>query len=190
MGIIPTTIAGFLAAGILVYLAVLYNGLVGLRNDIDKAWANIDVLLKQRHDELGRVADVCKGYMRYEQETLLKLTEARAKFATARTVDEKSEASQQVSASTAQLFATAERYPDLKANQTFLQLQKRISELENEIADRREFYNDAVNLYNTRRQQMPDAAVARFMGLGPRPMFQVRAEEKAPVLPAFSSLQR
>jgi LemA protein len=190
MGTIPMTVTGFVAAGILVYAAMLYNGLIGLRNDIDKAWANIDVLLKQRHDELGRVADVCKEYMHYEQETLLKLTEARAKFATARTVDEKSEASQQVSASATQVFATAERYPDLKANQTFLQLQKRISELENEIADRREFYNDAVNLYNTRQQQMPDALVARLMNLRPRSMFLVRAEEKAPVIPVFSSVQR
>lgn len=191
MGTIPVMVAGFVAAGVLGYAAVLYNGLVALRNDIDKAWANIDVLLKQRHDELARVADVCREYMKYEQETLLKLTEARAKFAAARTVPQIADASRQVSDSSAQLFATAERYPDLKANQTFLQLQKRISELESEIADRREFYNDAVNVFNTRIQQTPDVMVARMMGMTPRAMFQVRAEEKAPpVIPAFSGARR
>lgn len=188
---VPLLVTGFLVTGVLGYVALLYNGLVALRNDSDKAWANIDVLLKQRHDELARVADVCRGYMKYEQETLLKLTEARAKFAAARTVPQISDASRQVSDSSTQLFATAEKYPDLKANQTFLQLQKRISELESEIADRREFYNDAVNLFNTRIQQTPDVMVARMMGMTPRAMFQVGTEEKArAIIPAFSGASR
>jgi LemA protein len=178
----------FVAAGLLIYLGTLYNGLIALRNDIDKAWANIDVLLKQRHDELPRVLDVCKGYMQYERETLVSITEARAKYAAAVTVDQKVQASGNLSASVQRLFASAENYPDLKANATFLELQKRISELEDQIADRREFYNDAINLFNTRIGQMPDTLIAASMGMKPRPMFQVSAAEKAPV-PVAVNLQ-
>ena len=178
---ITYAILAFVVAGVSIYLTTLYNGLVALRNDIEKAWANIDVLLKQRHDELPRVVDVCKGYMQYEKETLLQLTEARARLAVAVSVDQKVKASGALSASVARLFASAEKYPDLKANQTFLQLQKRITELENEISDRREFYNDAINLFNTRIQQMPDTLVASLLGMKPRPMFQVPAAEKAQV---------
>src|SRR5215471_12331799 len=90
---IPSVIALFVLAGLLTYLGILYNGLVALRNNVDKAWANIDVLLKQRHDELPRLLDVCKGYMQYERETLTRVTQARAMFAAAATVDQKAQAS-------------------------------------------------------------------------------------------------
>ncbi|MGB7846753.1 MAG: LemA family protein [Candidatus Acidiferrum sp.] len=181
MGLIPTLIVVFLLAGIFIYLATIYNGLVALRNDIDKAWSNIDVLLKQRHDELPRLFDVCKGYMQYERETLKTLTDARARYAMATTVDQKSIASGSLSVSVQKLFAVAENYPDLKANVSFLELQKRITELEGQIADRREFYNDSINLFNTRIQEMPDALLASAMGLKPRAMFQVSVADKAPV---------
>jgi LemA protein len=181
MGVIPTLIIGFVALGVITYAVMIYNGLIAMRNDIDKSWANIDVLLKQRHDELPRLVDVCKGYMQYERETLQQLTQARARFAAAVSVDQKARASSDLSASVSRLFATAESYPDLKANQTFLQLQKRITELEDEISDRREFYNDAINLFNTRIQQMPDTLIASLLGMKPRPMFQVTAAEKTPV---------
>jgi len=171
----------FVIAGLLAYCTILYNGLVALRNEIDRAWANIDVLLKQRHDELPRLVEVCKGYMQYERETLLRVTQARAMFAAAATVDQKAQASGTLSASLQQLFASAENYPALKANETFLQLQKRISELENEIADRREFYNDAINHFNTRIRQMPDALVANAMHMQPRVMFDAAPAEKAAV---------
>jgi LemA protein len=180
----------FIAAGLLIYLAMLYNGLVALRNDIDKAWANIDVLLKQRYDELPRLADVCKGYMQYERETLQQLTEARTQYAAAITVNQKAQLSGPLSASVQRLFATAENYPDLKANATFRELQERITGLENQIADRREFYNDAINLFNTRIRQMPDALMANLGGFQPRPMFQVTAAEKAPVSVALNLAPR
>jgi LemA protein len=181
MGLIASLVVAFVVVGVLTYLATLYNGLVGLRNDMDKAWANIDVLLKQRHDELPRLVDVCRGYMQYERETLQTLTDARAKYAMATTVDQKALASGSLSLSVQKLFAVAENYPDLKANVSFLELQKRISELESQIADRREFYNDAINLYNTRIQEMPDSVLAEAMGLKPRTMFQVSLAEKAAV---------
>jgi LemA protein len=181
MGLMPLMVLLFVAVGLLTYLGVLYNGLIALRNDIDKAWANIDVLLKQRHDELPRLVAVCEGYMRYERETLERLTDARAKYASAFSADQKVKASTDVTASLQRVFAVAENYPALQANATFLELQKRITELENQIADRREFYNDAINLFNTRIKQVPDNLVANTMGLQPRVMFQVAAVEQAPV---------
>jgi len=181
MGTIPAFVLMFVAVALLVYVGVLYNGLIALRNDIDKAWANIDVVLKQRHDELPRVLDVCKGYMQYERETLQHLVEMRAKYETARTIPEKTQASSDLSASVQRFFATAENYPELKANATFLELEKRITELENQIADRREFYNDVINLFNTRICQMPDRLVSSALGMKPRTMFHVTASEKTPV---------
>jgi LemA protein len=187
MGFLPLMVLLFVAAGLSAYLGTLYNGLIALRNDIDKAWANIDVLLKQRHDELPRLVAVCQGYMQYERNTLQRLTEARAKYASAFTTDQKALASGSITASVQQLFAAAENYPSLKANATFLDLQKRITELENQIADRREFYNDAINLFNTRIRQIPDGLVAKTLGLQPRFMFQVSATEKAPVPVAITN---
>ncbi|HEY4816999.1 MAG TPA: LemA family protein [Candidatus Acidoferrum sp.] len=190
MGVISFFVLVFVAAGLLIYVGTLYNGLVALRNDIDKAWANIDVLLKQRHDELPRLADVCKGYMQYERETLQQLTEARAKYAAAVTVNQKAQLSGTVSVSVQRLFATAENYPDLKANATFLELQERITDLENQIADRREFYNDAINLFNTRILQMPDALLAAMAGFKARQMFQVTAAEKVYVAVGMNPVTR
>jgi len=190
MGVIPFFVLVFVAAGLLIYLGTLYNGLVALRNDIDKAWANIDVLLKQRHDELPRLADVCKGYMQYERETLQQLTQARASYAAAVTVNQKAQLSGAVSASVQRLLATAENYPDLKANATFLDLQERITGLENQIADRREFYNDAINLFNTRIRQMPDALIASMAGFKARQLFQVTTAEKLPVPVAANLMAR
>lgn len=187
MGLIPTLVFLFVVAGGFIYLGTIYNGLVALRNDINKSWANIDVLLKQRHDELPRLVDVCKGYMQYERKTLQSLMEARTRYAAATNVDQKAKASGDLSASVGKLFAVAENYPALQANALFLELQKRISELESQIADRREFYNDAINLFNTRIQQMPDTLVARFFGFQPRSMFQVASVEKAPVSAALGS---
>jgi LemA protein len=187
MGLVFSLIVLFAVAGMLIYLGTIYNGLVAMRNDIDKSWANIDVLLKQRHDEVPRLVDVCKGYMQYEHDTLQSLIEARTRYATATTLDQKVQASGSVSASVERVFAVAEKYPALQANISFLELQKRISELESQIADRREFYNDSINLFNTRLQQMPDASVALMFGMKPRFMFQVSVAEKAPVRLALNT---
>ncbi len=175
----------FAVVGLLWYLVTIYNGLIELKNDIDKAWANIDVMLKQRHDELSKLLDVCKGYMDYERDTLLKVVQARAMYQQAVTVDQKVQADQSVTRALRGLFAVAENYPDLKANQNFLQLQERITELENQIADRREFYNDSVNSFNIRIQQVPDTFVASFMQLVARPMFKVEETDRAGVKMEF-----
>src|SRR5438309_10396022 len=107
---------GFLFAivGLSVYLVMIYNGLVVVKNDIDKAWGNIDVLLKQRHDELPKLIETCKGYMQYEQETLQKVVQARNSFSQASTVGQKAQADNMISAALKSLFALSESYPDLK----------------------------------------------------------------------------
>jgi LemA protein len=167
--------------GIFVYLVTIYNSLVRLKNDIDKAWANIDVLLKQRHDELPKLIETCKGYMQYEQKTFQLITEARTSFMKAGTVGEKAQADNMISGALKSLFAVAENYPELKANNDFMQLQKRISELEEKIADRREFFNDDVNTYNIRIQQLPDVFIAHLMSLQRKDLFKVEEEDRRDV---------
>ena len=167
--------------GIFAYLITIYNSLVRLKNDIDKAWANIDVLLKQRHDELPKLIETCKGYMQYEQKTFQLITEARTAFMRAGSVGEKAAADNMISGALKSLFAVSENYPDLKANNNFMQLQKRISELEEKIADRREFFNDDVNTYNIRIQQLPDVFIAGLMHLQHRDLFKVTDEDRQDV---------
>ena len=167
--------------GVFVYFITVYNSLVRLRNDIDKAWANIDVLLKQRHDELPKLIETCKGYMQYEQKTFQLITEARTAFMRANTVAEKAQADNLITGALRSLFAVAENYPELKANNDFMQLQNRISELEEKIADRREFFNDDVNTYNIRIQQLPDVFMAGMMGLQRKDLFKVTEEDRRDV---------
>jgi LemA protein len=167
--------------GIFAYLITIYNSLIRLKNDIDKAWANIDVLLKQRHDELPKLIETCKGYMQYEQKTFQLITEARTAFMKAGTVGEKAQADNMISGALKSLFAVSENYPELKANNNFMQLQKRISELEEKIADRREFFNDDVNTYNIRIQQFPDVIIAGMMHLQHRDMFKVEEADRQDV---------
>ena len=179
----------FIVVGIFWYAVTIYNGLVGLKNDIDKAWANIDILLKQRHDELPKLIEVCKGYMNYERDTLQKITQARAMYSQAVSVDQKAQADQSMTSALRGFFAVAENYPELKANNNFQQLQKRITELESQIADRREFYNDCVNTFNIRIQQVPDTFVAAFMRLTPRTMLKIDEADKADVAMSFAQGQ-
>jgi LemA protein len=177
----------FAIAGFFVYLITIYNGLVAIKNDIDKAWANIDVLLKQRHDELSKLLDVTKGYADFERETLTKITQARSQYSQAITLDQKAQADQSMTSALRGFFAVAENYPELKANASFMQLEQRITALENQIADRREFYNDSVNTFNIRIQQVPDTFVAAFMRLTPRTLLRVEEAEKADVQMSFHS---
>jgi len=167
--------------GIFVYFITIYNSLVRLKNDIDKAWANIDVLLKQRHDELPKLIETCKGYMQYEQKTFLLITEARTAFMKATSVSEHAQADNMISSALKSLFAVSENYPELKANNNFMQLQKRISELEEKIADRREFFNDDVNTFNIRIQQVPDVFIAGMMHLQHHDLFKVTEEDRQDV---------
>ena len=164
--------------GLIAYLVGTYNTFVRLFNNIDKSWSNTDVILKQRHDELPKLVDVCNSYMAHERETLEAVTKARAAYGKSMTVDEKARAENQLTSALGSLFAVAEQYPDLKANQEFLHVQQRISVLESTIADRREFYNDSVNLYNIRIEQIPANWVAQQSGYRARPLLEVPQAER------------
>jgi LemA protein len=160
-----------LALVVVVHAIMVYNGLVAVKNNVSRAWANIDVLLKQRHDELPRLVEVCKAYRDFERDTLVRVTEARTRVAAAREAQDMAalgpaEAALRVGVH--RIFMLAEGYPDLKANQNFLALQRRITDLENAIADRREFYNDSVNINNTRVEQFPELIVAKAFGFRER----------------------
>ncbi|MBI4400146.1 MAG: LemA family protein [Nitrospirae bacterium] len=177
--------------GLIVLVAGIYNTLVRLSNNINKAWANIDVVLKQRHDELPKLVEVCNSYMAHERETLEAITKARTAYDKSSSIDEKAQAENRITAALGRLFAVAESYPDLKANQEFLHTQQRISALESTIADRREFYNDSVNLYNIRIAQIPDVLVARQLGYQTRPLLEVpRADREDPRLAFANRPQR
>jgi LemA protein len=183
---IITGLAFFLfIAGVVIYAVILYNELVRLRNENDRSWANVDVLLKQRHDEIPNLVETVKGYMQHEQQTLLAVTQARAASMNAASISQKATADLLMTGALRGLFAVAENYPQLKANENFLKLQNRISELEERIADRREFFNDDVNTYNTRIGQIPDVFVASFMNLKPRSMFKVSDEDRKQVEVSF-----
>ncbi len=155
------------AAVVIIYIVITYNSLVAIKNNVAKAWANIDVLLKQRHDELPKLIDVCKTYMQHEQQTLEKVVQARAGVDKTRQLQDVagfSAAETLMQSSLSGLFAVVENYPELKADQSFNALQSRITGLENAIADRREFYNDSVNVNNVRIKQFPDLMIANLFG--------------------------
>jgi len=171
----------FIAVGIVLYFVAVYNGLIRVKHNVDKSWSNIDVLLKQRHDEIPKLIKVCEGYMKFERETLEKLTTARTACIQASGVADSAQKEGQLSGMLRQVFAVAENYPDLKSNQNFLQLQQRTSYLESQIADRREFYNDSVNSYNVRIHQIPDMWVAGTMNMQDKELFKVSDEDKKDV---------
>ncbi|MGA7909002.1 MAG: LemA family protein, partial [Candidatus Sulfotelmatobacter sp.] len=155
----------------------------------DRAWANIDVLLKQRHDEIPNLVETVKGYMQHEQQTLLAVTQARAASMNASSIGQKAAADLMMTGALRGLFAVAENYPQLKANQNFLKLQNRITELEERIAGRREFFNDDINTYNTRIGQIPEVFVASFMNLKRREFFKVSEEDRRQVEVKFAGSQ-
>lgn len=175
-----------LTVGFLLYFVIIYNGLVQTSLQIDKAWSNIDVLLKQRHDEIPRLVEICKGYMKHEHETLAKITEARAACMQVRGVADTGRKEGILEGLLVNLFAVVENYPDLKANESFLRLQHRTSDLENQIADRREFYNDSVTTYNTRIDQIPDLFVARLLIMNKRAFFRTTVVDRQNVKMAFT----
>lgn len=165
---------------IVIYFMITYNSLVSIKNNVDKAWANIDVLLKQRNDELPKLIDTCKAYMAHESQTLEKVISARMGVDAARQTQDVAslgKAESTLASSIGGLYAVAENYPDLKADQTFINLQQRITGLENQIADRREFYNDSVNNNNVRIAQFPSLIVAGLFNFEQKPLLKFASEE-------------
>jgi len=178
------SVGGFVLLGVLAvvagYALIVYNRLVNLKHDTAKAWSNIDVLLKQRHDELPKLVETCKQHMRYEKDTLEKIMRARAGVSAAREASDLralGAAEGRLRQGLAQLFAVVEAYPELKANQSFLSLEARITSLENAIADRREFYNECVNTNNIRLEEFPDLVIGRLFGFEPFELLEFAEEE-------------
>lgn len=183
MGIFSMLFLGILILAV-VYVVVAYNHLVNLKHNVSKAWANIDVLLKQRHDEIPKLVETCKQYMKFEQSTLEKVMQARAQVSNAREARDVSalgKAEGALRAGLGNLFAVAEAYPELKSNEQFMHLQARISNLENAIADRREFYNESVNINNVRVEQFPDNVVAGMFSFKTARLLEFASAEKADV---------
>ena len=171
-------------AVLVVYVVMTYNGLVSVKHEVAKAWSNIDVLLKQRHDEIPKLVEVCKQYRQFEQETLEKVIRARSLVQDARVkhdVAALGPAEAMMRSSLGTLFAVAEAYPELRTNENFMQLQTRITQLESAIADRRELYNEAANINNVRIEQFPDTIVAKFGSFPPAKLLEFAAPEKADV---------
>ena len=167
-----------------IYAVRIYNGLVALRENVRKAWSNIDVLLTQRHDELPKLVETCKRYMAHERDTLERVMQARSAVFKAQgsgDVRALGAAEQQLREGLGRLFAVVENYPDLKADQSFQHLQTRITQLEDTIADRRELYNEAVNLNNIRIQTFPDLIVARLFEFRTAPLLEFTEEQKRDV---------
>ena len=162
----------------------LYNHLVNVKHAVAKAWANIDVLLKQRHDELPKLVEVCKQYKQFEQETLQKVIAARSQVHAARESQDIAalgQAEGALRAGLGSIFAVAEAYPELKANENFMQLQNRITSLENGIADRRELYNDSVNINNVQIEVFPASVIAKLFNFGEKPLLEFSTGEKSDV---------
>ncbi len=183
MGIVSLVVLGLILVAV-VYGVMIYNGLVQVKHAVAKAWANIDVLLKQRHDELPKLVETCKQYKQFEQETLQRVVEARSRVQTARESQNISALGQAEGAlrlGVGQIFAVAEAYPELKANENFMQLQGRITALENGIADRRELYNESVNINNVRIEQFPDFIIAGMFHFEAKPLLEFASAEKADV---------
>jgi LemA protein len=190
---ITLLVGSLLLSGMIVlvaYVVGIYNTLVRLANNIDKAWSNIDVMLKQRYDELPKLVEVCNSYMIHERETLESVTKARTAYSEGLNINDKAQAENQIVGALGKLFAVAEQYPDLKANQEFLAVQQRISAIENTIADRREFYNDSVNLYNIAIEQIPTLWVAQGVGYIARPLLTVAPSDRKDVPLAFANRTR
>lgn len=170
-----------LLVGLAAYGISLYNGLVQVKHQVDQSWANIDVLLKQRHDELPKLIDAVKGYMTHERTLIENVTALRTRAKSTDSDAQRLAAEEALSLGVSRLLAVAESYPQLRASEVFIDLQRRISVLEEQIAHRREFYNASVNINNVRKEQFPDMLVAPIAGLVQRPLFETKEVERTDV---------
>jgi LemA protein len=180
----PPAVAAVFAVGVLVLvvgfvLVTTYNAIVALRQRSDKAWSNIDVVLKQRHDQLPNLVSAVRGLMSYEQGVLTRVTEARAAYSPTAPIPAQAATSEETTAAVRSLFAVVERYPELRSAENVRDLQSQIERLEDMIADRRELYNDQIYRYNTRIDQVPGALIAPVFGWQPREFFTADDEERA-----------
>ena len=178
MNIIVIFVVALIVIGFISWFFTVYNGLIQVKENIKKSWANIDVLLMQRSDEIPKLIKVLKSFVKHEKKMFDNILDARTTYLGANSVSEKADADNQMSEALKSVFALSEAYPELGSNDNFLKLQERISGLENEIADRRELYNESVNNYNIRIQSLPDMFIANTLGLPQEVMFKVDENKK------------
>ena len=178
MQIVVIFIISLVIIGLVSWFFTIYKGLILVKENIKKSWANIDVLLMQRSDEIPKLIKVLKSFAKHEKKMFDNVMVARKSYLGANSITEKADADNQISDALKSVFALSEAYPELRSNENFLNLQDRISGLENEISDRRELYNESVNNYNIRIQSLPDVVIANAMGLDQEEMFQVHNLKK------------
>jgi len=178
-------ILGIIIVVIVLLLIWFYNSTIGLRLRVKNAWAQIDVQLKRRNDLIPNLIETVKGYMKHEKSVLENITKARSAIMSATTLSAKAKASNQLSETLKSLFAVSENYPQLKANENFMQLQEELTGTENKIAYSRQFYNDIVTIYNTKIQQFPGILFAKLFGFADEKVFETAAEERKNVKVKF-----
>ena len=170
-------IALIVVAVIILFVIVVYNSLVSSRQKVRNAWSQIDVQLQRRFDLIPNLVETVKGYMNHESATLEKITELRTSWSNAKTVYEKAEIDQQLSGTLKTIMAVSENYPDLKANQNFGQLQEELKNTENKLSYSRQFYNDAVTMYNTKLEVFPSNLIASMFGFKSEELFKVDSDD-------------
>ena len=178
MSILVIFVVALIIIGFISWFFTVYNGLIQVKENIKKSWANIDVLLMQRSDEIPKLIKILKSFVKHEKKMFDNIMDARTSYLGANSVSEKADADNQISEALKSVFAISEAYPDLGSNDNFLKLQERISGIENAIADRRELYNESVNNYNIRIQSIPDMFIANTLGLAQEEMFKVQENKK------------
>ncbi len=178
-------IIGIIVVVLVLWLVLMYNSLVRVRNQVVNAWAQIDVQLKRRTDLIPNLIESVKGYMKHEKEVLMGVTKARTAMMAAETPTKKAEANNMLTGALKSLFAVSENYPDLKANQNFLQLQEELVGTENKVAYSRQHYNDMVMRYNTKIEVFPTNIFAGMFSFVKRESFEASAADKEPVKVSF-----
>jgi len=175
--LIVLLVVGGLGLLVIGWLILTYNGLVRLRNGVRNAWAQIDVQLRRRYDLIPNLVETVKGYAKHERETFESVVKARQAGIDASSVKEQGLAENMITGALRKLFALSEAYPDLKANQNFLALQEELASTENKVGFARQYYNDAVQTFNTRQQMFPANMIARMMGFEPSDFFEIEEAE-------------
>lgn len=172
-------IIGGLITLIILWLILAYNGLVTLRNRVDEAWSDIDVQLKRRYNLIPNLIETVKGYAKHEKSLFTEVTKARTAAMKAGNVQQKAEKENMLTETLKSIFAVAENYPELRANENFLQLQEELSDTENKIQAARRFYNGNVRDFNTKQQVFPTNIIAQSLGFKPREFFEATEKERA-----------
>lgn len=181
LSLIMLIFAGVAFIIFVAYLITIYNSLVQVRNNVDKAFKNIDILLMQRNDELQKLIDTCKGYMEHEKELLENLTILREHYASVGSLEKKTQIENEIHQQYLTLAGRWEAYPDLKAQQGFIKIQDRIAGLESAIADRRELFNDSINIFNIQIERFPHLILARIFGYVKKAYLEVPEEKKTDI---------